>query len=115
MSSKRAIKRNRERVLAKRKRQIHANEDDEGMQVIEQKVLEFQEQYRSGSSEDFDYYIHVMTTLQLLESMHREVMKDSRCDVCLDDFKQQKFYMFDELGYEFNAYGIAQRREALAS
>ncbi len=48
-----------------------------------------------------------------LEHMHREVVAQSPCAVCRDEFKRRKFYLLDEAGFEFSADGILERRTGI--
>ncbi len=116
MKLSRQIRRRRERELAKRKRRTHSHTPDESFRVIQNAVLEFQSAYADESEHCCeDHFRCIKNSLELTERMHRDAMERSVCLDCIEEFKQNKFYMFDEDGFEYSAEGRALKREYLAS
>jgi len=116
MKLSRKIQRRRERELAKRRRRIHAHSNEDGLHVIERYLVTTQDAYRAlRTVESYREFSQVKDTLTVLERMHREVMRRTRCDDCLAEFKRKKFYVLDEAGFEYSAEGLVDRRTAIAS
>lgn len=116
MSISRQVRRRNERELAKRMKRTHSHTPDESFRVIHNAVLEFQSAYADeGEHCCEDHFRYIKNSLELTEKMHRNALERSVCDDCLEEFKQKKFYVLDEAGFEYSAEGLALKREILAS